>query len=84
MPRAQWEVKVGETVRAVADAMGVNASPVWKALERGLQPGAPSHLRRMAEAHDANRGTRKRLLLDLSAALAQYETDLHPDGRWLA
>ena len=76
--------KAGETDRAVADAMGVNASSVWKALERGRQPGSPSHLRRMAEAHDANRRTRKRLLLDLSAALARYETDLHPDGRWPA
>ena len=74
--------KAGETVRAVADAMGVNASSVWKALERGRQPGAPSHLRRMAETHDANRGTRMRLRLDLSAAMAQYETDLHPDGCW--
>ena len=74
--------KSGETVRAVADAMGVNPSSVWKALERGRQPGALSHLRRMADAHDSNRGAQKRRLLDLSSAMAQYETDLHPDGRW--
>ena len=76
--------KAGETVRGVADAMGINASSVLKALERGRQRRAPAHLRRMAEAHDGNRSTRKRLLLDLSAAMAQYETELHPDGRWPA
>ena len=76
--------KAGETVRGVADAMGVHASSVLKALERGRQRSAPSHLRRMAEAHDVNRGTRTGLLLDLSSAMAQYETDLDPDGRWPA
>ncbi len=72
----------GETVRGVAAAMGVNASSVLKALDRGRQPGTPSYLKRMAQACDSNRDTRKRLRLDLSAAMAQYETDLHPDGRW--
>ena len=42
--------KEGETVRGVADAMGVHASSVLKALERGRQRSAPPHLRRMAEA----------------------------------
>ena len=76
--------KAGETVRGVADAMGVHASSVLKALERGRQRSAPSHLKRIAEAHDVNRGTRTGLLLDLSSEMAQYETDLDPDGRWPA
>ena len=76
--------KAGETVRGVADAMGVNASSVLKVLERGRQRGAPAHLRRMAESHDGNRSTRTRRLLDLSSEMAQYETDLDPDGRWPA
>ena len=74
--------KAGDTVRGVAAAVGVNASSVLKALDRGRQPGAPLYLKRMAQACDSNRDTRKSLRLDLSAAMAQYETDLHADGRW--
>lgn len=76
--------KAGESVRGVADAMGVHASSVLKALKRGRRKGAPPHLRRMAEAYDVNLETRKRLKLDLTSAMAEYETDLHPDGRWPA
>lgn len=74
--------KRGETVRGVAAAIGVHASSVMKALNRGRQRGAPSYLKRMAQAYDSNKDTRSLLLLDLSSAMAQYETDLDPDGRW--
>ncbi len=45
--------EVGETIRRVASAIGVQPTSVTAALERGRRPDAPDALRRMSEIYDA-------------------------------
>ena len=55
--------EVGETIRRVASAIGVQPTSVTAALERGRRPDAPDALRRMSELYDARQAEEARLRL---------------------
>ena len=54
---------IGETVRRVASAIGVQPTSVTAALERGRRPDAPDALRLMSERYDARQAEERRLRL---------------------
>ena len=58
--------QIGETIRRVASAIGVQPTSVTAALARGRRPDAPAALRRMSELYDERQAeeARLRLLLD--------------------
>ena len=55
--------EVGETIRRVASAIGVQPTSVTAALERGRRPDAPDALRRMSEIYDARQAEDAKLRL---------------------
>ena len=55
--------EVGETIRRVASAIGVQPTSVTAALERGRRPDAPDALRRMSEIYDAHQAEEDNLRL---------------------
>ena len=55
--------EVGETIRRVASAIGVQPTSVTAALARGRRPDAPDALRRMSELYDARQAEEARLRL---------------------
>ena len=55
--------EVGETIRRVARAIGVQPTSVTAALERGRRPDAPDALRRMSEIYDARQAEDAKLRL---------------------
>ena len=54
---------IGETIRRVASAIGVQPTSVTAALERGRRPDAPDALRRMSEKYDAQQAEDAKLRL---------------------
>ena len=55
--------EVGETIRRVASAIGVQPTSATAALERGRRPDAPDALRRMSEIYDARQAEDAKLRL---------------------
>ncbi len=55
--------EIGETIRRVASAIGVQPTSVTAALHRGRRPDAPEALRRMSALYDARQAEEARLRL---------------------